>query len=376
MRIAYLALGLNKFHFKGGVGHKIDAQRGWWRDFGHEEHLFFLTPDEVNHAKSTAFQYGPLSGLPLLKNITRFISRSMTMARLIEQVRNYHPDLIYLRYGLYAFPLHKIFKLAPVIVELNSDDLVEYRHYGWLSYWLNLFTRGISFRNSSGLVLLSHELAKIPDNASLGKPIRVIANGIDFEKNQLLASPKNITPIITIVASAGAVWHGVDKLIYLAKRFPDLTINIVGDGQENMDGLVPSNVHMLGFVPRDQVRDILMLSDVACGTLALHRKNMQEASPLKVREAVAYGIPLILGYHDTDLSEIKNEYVLNIPNTEDNVKTYAEQIRSFAYKMMGRRLDREAFRACLDQIHKEEVRLQFFADILQKKANQIRYKIT
>ncbi len=74
-----------------------------------------------------------------------------------------------------------------------------------------------------------------------------------------------------------------------------------------------------GFLDRAGVMDVLMKTDVACGSLALHRNNMQEASPLKVREALAYGIPVLLGYKDTDLSNLQSEYILQIPNTEDNV---------------------------------------------------------
>lgn len=38
---------------------------------------------------------------------------------------------------------------------------------------------------------------------------------------------------------------------------------------------------------------------VCIGTLALHRKNMTEASPLKTREYLAHGFPVIIGYKDT-----------------------------------------------------------------------------
>ncbi|MBK7455292.1 MAG: hypothetical protein IPJ46_16695 [Anaerolineales bacterium] len=53
---------------------------------------------------------------------------------------------------------------------------------------------------------------------------------------------------------------------------------------------------------QDKLREITLNTDVACGTLAIHRNNMEEAWYFKVREALALGVPLILAYHDTDLS--------------------------------------------------------------------------
>ena len=51
---------------------------------------------------------------------------------------------------------------------------------------------------------------------------------------------------------------------------------------------------------------------------------------------------------------------------EDNVELYAEQIRSFAYQMRGKRLDRDAVASRIDQRNKEDARLAFFEQIVQK----------
>jgi uncharacterized protein (UPF0276 family) len=112
---------------------------------------------------------------------------------------------------------------------------------------------------------------------------------------------------------------------------------------------------------------VLAQTDVALGTLALHRNQMQEASVLKVREALAFGIPVVIAFRDTDLHDVKLDTILRIPNTEENVKENAERIRSFAYDMIGKRVDINLVAPYLDQRKKEETRLEFFNQLIQKK---------
>ena len=69
--------------------------------------------------------------------------------------------------------------------------------------------------------------------------------------------------------------------------------------------------------------------------------------------------------------DLDSECVLKIPNTEDNVLTHAEQIRAFAYKMMGRRLNRDAIANLIDQGPKEETRLAFFDEIVEKHGDRL-----
>jgi hypothetical protein len=365
MRIAYIALYLDQHIAQGGVGQKIGTQIKFWQNFGHEAKLFTLSPDALTLEGAEVFRYAPARSIPLPKSITRFLSKSAALSKLADKIKHYRPDLIYLRSGMYIYPLHRIYKIAPVIMEVNSYDISETRYQGWLLYWLNRLTRSITFGNAAGLVSVSHEIAQTPQNAKYNKPVCVMGNGIDFTQNAALPAPLNPTPVLSIVVSPDMAWHGVDKLLWLAKQYPDLTINIIGYRREDLAGDLPQNIRLHGFLPREQVREVLKTTDVVFGTLALHRKDMEEASPLKVREAAAYGIPLILGYRDTDLSDLQTDCILQIPNTEDNVQTHAAQIRDFAYRMIGRRLNADAVKSCVDARSKEKRRLDFFEEILK-----------
>jgi hypothetical protein len=105
--------------------------------------------------------------------------------------------------------------------------------------------------------------------------------------------------------------------------------------------------------------------DLAISSLALHRIGMNESSPLKTRECLAYGLPVILPYVDTDLHDLNCDFILEIPNTEDNVKNHADRIRDFAYRMRGRRADRDILLSRIDSKQKELRRLSFFRKIVQ-----------
>jgi glycosyltransferase involved in cell wall biosynthesis len=367
MRIAYIAPYLSDAQARGGVGEKIAGQIRLWQNRAHDVRLFVMTPNslEIRESYAQVFQYTPLVKLQLLQSFTRLVSKTKTLRSLIKSVLAYRPDVIYLRHGIYIYPMHLLFSIAPVVMELNTDDVSENRHFGFYHYWFNRLTRGFLLTRAAGLISVTHEIAQLPVNLKYGRPTKIIANGIVLEEYEPLPPANNPNPVITLIGLPGMAWHGVDKLLNLAGRIPGLVVNIVGYNRSDVNGEVPPNVHLHGFLDKSGVRNILGGSDVACGSLALHRKNMQEASPLKVREALAYGIPVILGYQDTDLFDVQSEYILQLPNTEDNVESHADQILSFASQMRGRRIDRSTIAKRIDQGCKEESRLAFLKEILQ-----------
>jgi len=56
-------------------------------------------------------------------------------------------------------------------------------------------------------------------------------------------------------------------------------------------------------VGQDGLDRLLRSAHLVVGTLALQRKHMREACPLKVREAVARGLPVITACIDPDLPD-------------------------------------------------------------------------
>jgi hypothetical protein len=283
-------------------------------------------------------------------------------------VQVYQPDIIYLRYGIYVYPAHRLIRIAPVVEEINTNDLTQHEELGGVYHLYNRLTRGIFLRHVSGLVTVSRELEISPAFASYKKTTRTIANGIALSEITPFAGPDNEIPRLVFVATPGYFWHGEDKLVLLASRFPDLLIDVIGFNRLAATGSVPKNILLHGYLEHKTYEGVLARADAALGTLALHRKGMEEACPLKTRECLAFGLPMVLPYKDTDLDDLDCDFLLKIPNKEDNIQTHGDAIREFAYRMRGKRADRALIEPRIDSKHKETMRLKFFEEILQSKA--------
>lgn len=64
---------------------------------------------------------------------------------------------------------------------------------------------------------------------------------------------------------------------------------------------------------------------MAVSSLALHRDGLNEASPLKTREYLVAGVPVLTAYRDTDFLR-GAPFLLQLPNVEDNVLPHLAEI--------------------------------------------------
>jgi hypothetical protein len=107
--------------------------------------------------------------------------------------------------------------------------------------------------------------------------------------------------------------------------------------------------------------------DVGISTLALHRKNMNEACPMKVRQYLAQGLPVLAASYDTDIQSDQCFY-LQLPNCEENIRPHARDIIDFIQSVFGRYAIREKARefaiANLAVEMKEVKRLNFLRSVL------------
>ena len=347
-----------------GVGKKLDQQIKLWQAGGHEARLFMHTS-----------RYTPLSDLipaevipyDLAGKLGTELNRARTARELVTAVQKYRPHVIYLRLAMYVYPVHLLTEIAPVIGEINTNDLQQHKELGTILSIYNRLTRGILLRRVSGLVSVTEELVKDLSYAGYQKPMRVISNGIDLSAFQPLNAPNNEIPRLVFIGTPGYSWHGVDKLVELARNFPDLKIDIVGYDQLPEYQPLPSNLTLHGYLGSEDYRKVMANCDLAISTLALYRKGMEEACPLKTRECLAYGLPMVLPYVDTDLKDLNVDFLLKIPNKEDNIQSHGQAIHDFAYRMRGRRVDRDQV-ALIDQVAKEAERIRFFEEIISNTA--------
>lgn len=362
MRIAYVSLHWARTK-NSGVGKKIQGQLALWRGMGHEARLFMHASSGEPASQLIEADIFPYETRGKLQTE---INRIRAAGRMVGAVAAFKPDLIYLRYGIYVYPAHRLMKIAPVIEEINTNDLTQHEDLGGVYSLYNRFTRGIFLRRVRGLVTVSRELEISSAFASFRKPTRVIANGIDLDAFAPLTAPSNETPRLVFIGSPGYIWHGVDKLVDFARRFTDLQLDIVGyDALPEFEPL-PPNLTLHGYLSSEEYLKVLARADVAISSLALHRIQLNEASTLKSRECLALGLPLVIAYTDTDLDDVRFDFLLKIPNKEDNIQIHGDAIREFAYRMRGVRADRMMLKERIDLTRKEKMRLKFFDEMIRE----------
>jgi glycosyltransferase involved in cell wall biosynthesis len=363
MRIASISLHWPRTA-DSGVGKKLDRQIKIWQAGGHEARLFMHTS---HYAHLSALVPAEVISYNPAGKVRAELSRIAAAKRLVQAVGDYHPDIIYLRLAMYVYPVQRLANIAPLIAETNTNDLTQHEGLGKFYVFYNRLTRGLLLRRLDGLVAVSRELAEVPAFASFHKPTKVIANGIDLHNFAPLPAPSNTTPRLAFIGNPGYHWHGVDKLVTLARLIPDVQLDIIGYDSLLGFETLPENLHLHGYLPAEDYKKILAGADAAISSLGLHRISLEEASPLKSRECLALGLPLILAYVDTNLHDLEADFLLRIPNKEDNIQTHAQGIRDFVYRMRGQRVDRKMITS-IDQVAKEVERIRFFEAILSTRS--------
>jgi glycosyltransferase involved in cell wall biosynthesis len=273
----------------------------------------------------------------------------------------WNPDIVYHRADLWYPCIARLARRIALVLEINTDDLREYCLSPGLRCVYNRLTRGLLLGGSAGLVYVSRGIANLPHFRVYNKQHIIIGNGVSLRHYTQLPKPCNPTPRLVFIGKPGHPWHGLDKILLLAERKGDWVFDIIGptDYWRN----VP-NVTFHGPLRRAEYEPILAKSDIAIGPLALHRIGITEGSSLKVREYLAYGLPVILEGKDTDFPG-PVPFILELPSSEDNVIAGMASIEAFVRAWQGRRVPRE-WVSHLDIECKEKIRLSFLREVLDK----------
>jgi hypothetical protein len=224
-------------------------------------------------------------------------------------------------------------------------------------------TKPLMFVHATGIVCVSEELRI--KNQFYKSNVTVIANGSPDALFELTLKEKQHSPKLHLAfcVASNQSWHGIDKVKELIKLDNDYHLHIIG-----LEGASDESITFYGKVSRSQLIEILSSCDVGLSGLSVHTKNMNEASSLKSREYLALGLPMIFGYYDTDLSNIKCDFLLQIPNDEGNVIANAAKIKNFAMRVknIDRNHVRSIVKPLLSSTLKEDKRLAFLRGTTSK----------
>lgn len=182
-----------------------------------------------------------------------------------------------------------------------------------------------------------------------------IKNGINIDLKINTIKQKDNNSIKLISIANNSIWHGYDRVIKglynYYKKFPDKKVyySCIGSGVElyNLKNLskelnMEKYVTFYGIKSGKDLDKIVNNSDIAIGSLGMHRINLEKASTLKLREYCARGIPFVYAYNDEDFIDFK--YSLKIESNEKPIninkiiefynsiknENYIEKMRKYA----------------------------------------------
>src|SRR3972149_5130469 len=108
MRIAYISLHWPRTR-NSGVGKKIQSQIAAWTAMGHEARLFMHTAQHEPQSELIEADYFFYAAAGKIRTE---VNRIHAMTSMVAAIRDFHPDLIYLRYGIYVYPAHRLMDIA------------------------------------------------------------------------------------------------------------------------------------------------------------------------------------------------------------------------------------------------------------------------
>jgi glycosyltransferase involved in cell wall biosynthesis len=164
-----------------------------------------------------------------------------------------------------------------------------------------------------------------------GIPVVSIKNAIDPESYKLRNAVKVDGVIRLVMVSTFWNWHGIDRMVnglitYLSKKDKkyNVYLSLIGQGPElnNIIGLsehpsVKDNIFFYTSAYGGELNQFFDQADIAIGTLAVDRINLEDCSALKHREYGARGIPFV--YAGSDISFNSKDFILRLPLKETEI---------------------------------------------------------
>ncbi|CAN7343151.1 hypothetical protein LJR232_001846 [Aquipseudomonas alcaligenes] len=356
MKIAYLV-----FHdatSNDGVIKKVASQVDAWRNQGHSVEIFCTTP-RVGESL--------LSGRQYLRR-GDFSSALKRNEFLLSDLRDFSPELVYFRYISFSRTIFEVLRSYSCIAELNSNDINEFRLMArfertvraWLRYYVYRFLRGVVLSRVQGMVSVTRELAISPHFLKYSKPMFVVPNSIDLSRYEPIKKPLPGRIGLFFIGTPGQPWHGVEHIERLAEVLPEFDFNVVG-----YSGVDSSNLFFHGYLDAERYRDIMRRCHICIGSLSLYMNGMQEACPLKVREYIAAGFPVFIGYSDTAFSDYRPAWILQV-DMRGALVDIRDAIRDFCLENRDYIVPSLSAERFIGSDALEMQRISFLEDVLRK----------
>jgi hypothetical protein len=349
LRINYVLVGYAANN--SGVFKKVKDQFDAWKSMGVQSKLFVVTD------VASAEKWRSVDPNAKILVDTSIFRKAINRIKIVKMAQQTRPDIVYIRD---AFPLRIPRSNSDVCLEVQSLYGRELLIRSRFKYLVFKISTQFTYRYVNAAVYVSNELMKA-NEVKCAKSINkiVIANGINLERIDSLPPSLNLNPAVFFVGHPGQEWHGISDLIEFARFNQDLDFHIVG----YEDNFRLQNVYSYGLLSYADYKDIAEKCSVGIGSLRLDVNGMSEASPLKTREYLAMGLPVITRYMDTDFAECP-DFILRLPQNGLPINDHSIEIRKFIEFWRGKRVSRDQITR-LDVNEKEKTRLGFLRDVIR-----------
>lgn len=173
------------------------------------------------------------------------------------------------------------------------------------------------------------------DESIFGIPTIQIMNGINLDDLPISDAPdagRDSNAIHLLAVAQFQKTHGYERVIRgLAAYYADaperkVYLNMVGEGKEKhyYEELVKINklqnvVLFHGKKEKDELVSFYKEADIALGVFGGYKRRLKASSSLKIREYLAYGIPIVSGMKEDVLSGTDCGFYLEFPNDSTDV---------------------------------------------------------
>lgn len=273
-----------------------------------------------------------------------FLRNLYVWFQVLKHKNNY--DLILMRHITFD-PFSIIF--APLIKnritvhhakEVHELKLIRSGGFGKVASLFESLTGRVSAKYVCAIAGVTDEIAKYQNTLhSLNKPTLFYPNGIDLNLTSVIEDSRDEKEInIAFICGKFSSWHGLDLLLEATnknKLFNNIRIHLIGALSTNQHQAIKdnfnSNIYIVhGVLEAKKYIKILTSCDVGLSSLALHRKQLKEASTLKVREMLAMGIPVYSCHIDSGISDSIQFYYFSNDFDIDELINFAMQMKQFS----------------------------------------------
>ncbi len=338
--------------------------------------------------------------IPFQKKQRRFFN-STYQNRLVYQALNLFLDKhihkythIIFRYPLASYSLFKLVKKHKnkIVFEHNTKEIEEielqsknfrnsllfsfkpgYFVYllerGYFQTWQEKYYAKKIFQYAHSGIAVTNEIANYEMGRCNSYHVSVITNGIETEGCQL----RNLHRFngnelnMFMLLGAGSAWHGIDRIINSLENYKGdkkITLDFIGNLSEFdlkliSKSRIKNQIRIINSVNAVDLTNLLNKYHIGIGSLSVYKIGLEEATPLKTREYIARGFPIIIGYTDTDMvnhSEFQM-YCYQVPNNDSVINmnslfqfvesvyidtNHPEKIRGLAFKYMDTKVKMNA----------------------------------